>query len=58
MRLDNIALIAQLFVGVLKFQILKGESNQKDTLGILKFMYSEKAIKFCEIATVDLTFTT
>ena len=24
----------------------------------LKFMYSEKAIKFCEISTIDLTITT
>ena len=26
--------------------------------GILKFIYSEKAKKFCEISTVDLTGTT
>ena len=25
---------------------------------LLKFMYSEKAPKFCKISTVDLTFTT
>ena len=35
---------------------LKGENFEMRLL--LKFIYSEKATKFCEISTVDLTVTT
>ena len=34
------------------------EENPNFVQDVLKFIYSEKATKFCEISTVDLTVTT
>ena len=40
-------------------QSMSGESvNYIEKKLTLKFIYSEKATKFCEISTVDLTITT
>ena len=39
----------------IKYRI--GQPETLRTWGLVKFKYSEKATKFCEISTVDLTFT-
>ena len=42
------------FIEIFDFQV-----SSKQFLGPqLKFIYSEKATKFCEISTIDLTVTT
>ena len=38
--------------------IIRHYNNNNDGLKKVKFIYSEKATKFCEISTVDLTVTT
>ena len=40
------------------FQLVQGKRDLNDKVISLKFIYSEKATKFCEISIEDLTITT